>query len=205
MQVQAVVFDYGNVLSLPQPEQALVDMAAKLCLPFDALEKLYWEFRPGYDAGLTPGVRYWHEVASRGGCDMNDEIAQQMISMDNASWSRENKAMSEFARQVRAAGFRTAILSNMPKDFRDFLPVGVQWLPQFDHHTYSCELNVTKPDQRIYEHCIRGLRIEPENAVFIDDREINCEAASAIGMQSVLFRDTEQALKEAAALCGVSA
>jgi putative hydrolase of the HAD superfamily len=193
MQIQAVVFDYGNVLSLPQPENALQEMSAKVCMDVREFEKHYWDLRVGYDAGTTSGLTYWHELASRGGC-----------KLDSKSWARENKAMSEFARAVRRAGFRTAILSNMPKDFRDYLPVGVQWLPEFDHHTYSCELNVTKPDHRIYAHSIRGLRLEPERLLFIDDREANTEAAAKMGIQTVLFQTTEQALEAASRLCNVA-
>jgi putative hydrolase of the HAD superfamily len=32
--------------------------------------------------------------------------------------------------------------------------------------------------------------------VFIDDAEINCEAARALGMQAVLFESSEQAIAE---------
>jgi putative hydrolase of the HAD superfamily len=197
MDLQAVIFDYGNVLSLAQPESAIQEMAAKVCLDIDEFVKHYWALRAGYDAGIISGPEYWKEFAARGGCTMNEDIAREMIDMDNRSWARENKAMTDFAHAVRKAGFRTAILSNMPPDFRDYLPVGVQWLPTFDHSTLSCELQVTKPDAAIYEHCIRGLRVMPDCALFIDDRDSNIEAAQALGLQTILFRDTEQALEEA--------
>lgn len=204
MQLQAVIFDYGNVLSLPQPESALHEMAAKVCLDADEFVKHYWATRGAYDAGAINGVEYWHQVAARGGCKMDGDIARELTDIDNRSWARENKEMSEFARAVRRAGFRTAILSNMPQDFRDYLAEGVQWLPSFDHHTYSCEVKATKPEQSIYEHCIRGLRVSPERALFIDDRESNIEAARAMGLHAILFRSTEQCLEEARRLTALA-
>jgi putative hydrolase of the HAD superfamily len=204
MKIQAIIFDYGNVLSLPQADGALHEMAAKVCMNLDDFVKHYWAARNGYDAGVVSGSEYWHEVAARGGCKMNDEIAQHMIDIDNKSWAHENKAMTDFAHAVRRAGFRTAILSNMPQDFRDFLSTGVTWLPTFDHHTYSCELKVTKPDQSIYEHCIRGLRVLPDDALFIDDRESNIDAAKALGLQTILFKSTEQTLEEARRLTALA-
>jgi putative hydrolase of the HAD superfamily len=202
MKIEAIIFDYGNVLSLPQDEKLWREIAQKCCLSLPELEKHYWDLRADYDGGNVSGVDYWHEIAKRGGCEMNEAKALEVIDMDNRSWSRENERMSAFGRAVRKAGMRTAILSNMPLDFRNFLSVGVTWLPEFDHHTYSCELHVIKPDVRIYEHCVNGLGIAPEKTLFIDDRLPNIEAAQALGIQCVLFETTEQTLADCAKLCG---
>lgn len=195
--IQAVIFDYGCVLSLPQPASALEEMAAKVCMKVADFSKHYWAARGPYDAGVLSGFDYWSEFAARAGCSMDETKARELIDIDNASWAGENKAMTDFAAAVRRAGFRSGLLSNMPADFRDYLPVGVQWLPVFDHQTLSCEIKAVKPDLAIYEHCLRGLKVSPENALFIDDRESNIEAAEKLGIQCVLFRSTEQALAEA--------
>ncbi len=204
MTIEAVVFDYGNVLSLEQPASVQRELAARCGLEVEALTKFYWEFRADYDAGLSSGLDYWHEIARLGGCAMTSELARELIDIDNKGWSHENRLMSEFARAVRKAGIRTAILSNMPLDFRNHLAAGVPWLPEFDHHTYSCELKVIKPDMAIYAHSISGIGVAPERTLFIDDREINLEAARKAGWQTVLFSTTEQTLNDCSKLCGVS-
>lgn len=196
-QVQAVIFDYGNVLSLPQPNSAVEEMAAKLSLDVSVFTKHYWAARGAYDAGITTGLAYWSEFASLAGCPMDEAKARELIDIDNASWAHQNEPMTDFAAAVRRAGLRTALLSNMPPDFRDYLPIGVAWLPAFDHRTLSCDVRANKPDAAIYEHCLRGLKVSPENALFIDDREPNIEAAEKLGIQCVLFHSTKQALDEA--------
>jgi putative hydrolase of the HAD superfamily len=158
--------------------------------------KHYWAARGPYDAGITTGFEYWSEFAARAGCSMDEDKARELVDIDNASWAHENVPMTQFAHAARKAGFRIGLLSNMPADFRDYLPVGVNWLPVCDHRTLSCELKITKPDIGIYEHCLRGLRVSPDNALFIDDREVNIEAAEKLGIQCVHFRTTEQALEE---------
>lgn len=204
MPIDAVVFDYGNVLSLAQPDSVQEELAARCGLERETLTKFYWDQRADYDAGLSSGHDYWHEIARLGGCTMTAELARELIDIDNKGWSLENGLLSEFARIVRKSGMRTAILSNMPLDFRNHLAVGVPWLPEFDHHTYSCELHVIKPDMAIYEHCISGLGAAPERTLFIDDREINLEAARKHGWQTILFRTTEQTLNDCSKLCGIS-
>lgn len=204
MVVKAIIFDYGNVLSLPQPEDAIAIMADRCGLSCETLERLYWDLRPDYDMGRISGVDYWHEISMRGSARMTNELAREMIDLDNKSWSRENHRMSAFAREVRRSGFLTAILSNMPLDFRNYLPVGVTWLPEFDHHTFSCEIRVIKPDPKIYEHSISGLGVEPAQALFLDDRVDNIAAARSAGLEAVLFESTEQALKDCSKICGLS-
>ena len=55
-----------------------------------------------------------------------------------------------------------------------------------------------KPDPGIYELTLERLGggLHAEQCVFVDDLEVNCEAARALGMRPVHFRDTDQAIAE---------
>lgn len=194
--VEAVVFDYGNVLSLPQPYPVVEQMAGVCGVTPQTFEKHYWDFRLAYDRGDIDGKSYWNEVIRQCECSLTDEQILHLIDVDNRSWSEPNEDMVKMANDLRPRGFKTAILSNMPPDFRTWLDVGVRWLPTFDHHTYSCELGVVKPDVGIYEHCVQGLALEPAQCLFIDDREVNIEAAHKLGMQAILFTNTETVLAQ---------
>ena len=44
-----------------------------------------------------------------------------------------------------------------------------------------------KPDAAIYRHSLEGLGLEPPEAVFVDDRADNVEAAERLGLQGVAF------------------
>jgi epoxide hydrolase-like predicted phosphatase len=66
----------------------------------------------------------------------------------------------------------------------------------FDVVIDSSELGVRKPDPRIYHATLAALGVAPEAAVFIDDMQINCEAATALGMRAVWFQETEQAIAD---------
>ncbi|MBS1957777.1 MAG: HAD-IA family hydrolase [Cyanobacteria bacterium SZAS-4] len=111
------------------------------------------------------------------------------IDLDNASWSRPIEPMVDWAHRLRQNGTKIAILSNMPQDFRDHLP-NCTWLPQFDHGTYSCELKSVKPSHDVYHHCHGGLvGVQAEHILFIDDRQVNIDAARELGWQGHLFTD----------------
>ncbi len=66
------------------------------------------------------------------------------------------------------------------------------WLSRFDVLVWSYQLRIAKPDPAIYHHVLKELGTQPEEAVFIDDKRINVEAAQALGMKGILFSSVSQ-------------
>ena len=69
-----------------------------------------------------------------------------------------------------------------------------------DLMVFDGEEGVAKPDARIYELALLRLGVRPGEAVFVDDKEQNVEAAQRLGMHGVLFKNTAQAVAEVQAL-----
>lgn len=56
----------------------------------------------------------------------------------------------------------------------------------------SCYLGVRKPDEKIYRLALGITQRAPGESVFVDDREINLEAAARLGMRVVHYRNPQQ-------------
>ena len=65
---------------------------------------------------------------------------------------------------------------------------------------FSDEEGIAKPDPRIYRLAAERLGVPPSEALFVDDVLRNVEAAQAVGMLAVHFRDTAQAIAEISAI-----
>ena len=61
---------------------------------------------------------------------------------------------------------------------------------------FDGEEGISKPDVRIYQRALMRLNIRPNEAVFVDDKESNIEAAKNLGMFVVHFKNTEQAIAD---------
>ena len=61
-----------------------------------------------------------------------------------------------------------------------------------------------KPDPRFYELACEQLRIEPGEAVFLDDLGVNLKPAKAMGMTTIKVGDPDVALEELESLLGVT-
>jgi putative hydrolase of the HAD superfamily len=187
----AVIFDYGNVLSQSQPLADVQAMAEILNLALPQFTELYWRFRVPYDAGSLGPADYWRTLSA--GLTM-DQISA-LIEVDSRSWAHPAPLVPEWARDLRAAGLKTAILSNMPATVRDHI-LRCSWLPDFDSRTFSCDVGVCKPQPRIYNDGLQQLGVEPADALFLDDREANVAAAETLGLHAILFRDASSAARE---------
>jgi putative hydrolase of the HAD superfamily len=64
----------------------------------------------------------------------------------------------------------------------------------FDLVVLSNRIKTAKPDPAIYRWVCDQLGMAPENILVIDDVAANCEAAQAIGMPTIQYRNREQVL-----------
>jgi putative hydrolase of the HAD superfamily len=108
-----------------------------------------------------------------------------------------NRAMIEFVRELRGRGLRTALLTN---NVREWEPLWRAKLPEIDELfevvVDSAFVGLRKPDPAIYELTLARLGLAGEECVFVDDLEVNCEAARGLGMTAVRFERAEQAIPE---------
>jgi putative hydrolase of the HAD superfamily len=107
-------------------------------------------------------------------------------------WAHLYPEMIDWLSRLHAAGIKTALLSNMPLDLVEYVRTNFRWIENFSFMTFSAEVRLIKPDPAIYEHTLRGLGVSAAETVFVDDREVNIEAARALGIQTILFRSIAQ-------------
>jgi HAD superfamily hydrolase (TIGR01509 family) len=66
----------------------------------------------------------------------------------------------------------------------------------FDVVIDSAFVGSRKPEPRIYELTLEELGVPAQEALLVDDIELNCTAARELGMQAVWFRSSEQAIAD---------
>jgi putative hydrolase of the HAD superfamily len=192
MDLEAVIFDYGEVLSAPPDPQAHRNLLSIAGVNEEAFEKSYWAHRLDYDADILNGQTYWQTVAHDTGVHFTAEQISQLLEQDAIMWMNLNPAMLAWIPKIKQAGFRLGILSNMGDGVLDYMRPRFPWLAQFDHLTWSCELGVVKPDPAIYLHTVNKLNVAPDRALFIDNLQKNIVGAEAVGLHAALFENPEQ-------------
>ena len=187
--IQAVLFDYGMVLSGPPDPAAWQRIKTITGLTEDLIHREYWAYRHAYDRGDLNAAAFWNKTATGAGISITPTQLADLITADTDYWSTLNPPMLAWVKRLQQAGIRTGILSNMPDAMEAGLRARHPWIESFDHNTWSHALNLAKPEPEIYRHAAEGLATPPENILFIDDRAENIAAALAVGMQAIQYID----------------
>jgi putative hydrolase of the HAD superfamily len=177
------LFDYADVLSLPQDQTCVVRMAQLLDFPVDEFRKIYWEHRRRYDLGHR-GRDYWSAVAGR---ELPPELVSELIVADTEAWGRINQETVRFVQRLKRRGHPVGVLSNLPRDLARAIRAANPFFNLFDHVFFSAEIALVKPDPEAYAFALREIGVDPGRVLLFDDNEENLAGARAAGMGTYLF------------------
>lgn len=106
-----------------------------------------------------------------------------------------NRVLLTYIRAKLKPRYKIGIISNAAADWIGEI-LAREDIELFDDVVISYKVGVTKPNPAIYETSLKNLGVRADEAVYIDDIEAFCQAATAVGMQAILYQDFEQMEKE---------
>jgi putative hydrolase of the HAD superfamily len=114
-----------------------------------------------------------------------------------------NEPMIDLMRECKASGRRMAMLTNNVQEWeplwRTMLPVDEIFETVID----SGFVGYRKPERQIYEITLERIGLPASACLFVDDMEINCEAARELGFTAVQYREPDQAIAEVRAALAI--
>ena len=65
-----------------------------------------------------------------------------------------------------------------------------------DMQFFSSEENTLKPETKFYQLALIRLRVQGYETIFLDDKIVNVDGATVLGIHSILYRETEQTIAD---------
>lgn len=196
MAVRAVVFDIGGVLELPGDTDLDGRWEERLGLEPGAFFERLHRSGLGRDANLgrVSEAEFGRALGRLFGLDQR--TTGELLG-DLWEWyvGELNTELAGYFQRLRPR-YRTAILSNAAVGGRRVEEARYGFGEMADLLVYSYEVGIEKPDRRIYQLTCERLGVGPDEVVFLDDVEANVVAAREIGMRTVLFESTTQAIAD---------
>jgi haloacid dehalogenase superfamily, subfamily IA, variant 3 with third motif having DD or ED len=193
-----VVFDYGGVICfIPSPEMRseLVRLSG---LSAEVLWELDRKYRGEWDRGTYDGIGHYRVILAKAGVSLDEGSLARIARADVESWKQLDPATLRLMRDIKAAGLRLGILSNIPHDFpKDSAPFA-----EADITVYSCDLGIIKPEAGIYEKLREKAGCLYEEIVFFDDKVDNVNKARELGIQAFVWEGAEAARKIVSGMAG---
>jgi len=190
--LRAVVFDYGMVLTGPPEPKAYSELLRITGLTSERLDHFYWADRHAFDEGKLSGLGFWRKVTVDAGLALDDQAIVELGLWDARMWTTQNDAMLAWQQLLKQRGILTAILSNIGDTVLANMQRELAWLNCFDVHVWSYQLRMAKPDAAIYRHTLKQLGTRPDETLFLDDKQVNIDAANALGIKGMLFTNVEK-------------
>ena len=201
MGLKIVVFDYGGVICFTPSAEMRGELVRLSGLSADVLWDLDRKYRGEWDRGTYDGIGHYRFMLAKAGVVLDDDSLSRLARADIESWSHINPDTFRLMKDIKAAGLRVGILSNIPHDFpRDSVSV----FAEADIAVYSCELGIIKPEVGIYEKLVKKAGCLHEEIVFFDDKVDNVNKARELGIQAFLWEGAGPARKLISGMAGIA-
>lgn len=175
-----VVFDLGRVVFAQDPAKSTTEF--KQFFSYVSLTPMP-QFWTDYDMGVLSFDQVAEELAAYRGVE--PVFAREMITI--AIGKQETiRPTAKLIDELKAAGYKLYVLSNMSREFIDFLRKQKVY-ENFDGDVVSCEVGIVKPMPEIYDLLLKRFDLDPAETIFIDDRKENVDAAAAKGIATFHF------------------
>lgn len=178
-----IVFDLGGVVVAHNEESFAEKLGEFFSFVFGSDMRCVPSFWVDYDLGVRTIDETAASVAEYRKCSV-EEAKQNMLYA--ISLQEEVEPTVQLIKELKEQGYKLYVLSNMSKEYIEFL----RKLPVFDYfddQVVSCEINLGKPDKRVYEYLLSHCNLDAAETIFIDDRYDNVEAAAELGITPFHF------------------
>ncbi len=192
--INTVIFDIGNVLAPFGWEETFADLfdeeTAARVAKATVLNRTLWD---EFDRGALSDEEIIDSF-KKSDPDIADLI-------EDAVWEiYKRKTPYEYAerwmKRLKEQGYKIYLLSNYGRTAFNMSKPQFTFLKYVDGGVISYQVEITKPDDRIYMILCQKYGISPNEAVFIDDNKANIEAADKLGFFTVLHEDEKSSVEK---------
>lgn len=196
--IHNIVFDIGNVLTDFRWKEFLMDkgfdkeMIRRIAKA--SVESPLWK---EIDRGEWDREKLMEEFVK-----LDPEIEEELhLAYDNVHGMVTPRDYAiPWIKELKEKGYRVYYLSNFSDKAYEECADALEFIPHTDGGILSYREKMIKPDPKIYRCLLERYGLKAEECVFLDDLEVNVEAARAEGFAGIVFETKEQAERELALL-----
>ena len=199
--VTAIFWDVGGViLSNGWDREARAAAANKFGIDWEEFQDRHELASPAFETGrITLDTYLLRTVFYRKRSFTREEFTD-FIFAQSEEFPESRAVLSD----VAACGkYLQATINNEPLELNEHRIRQFNLRREFKAFFSSCYLGVRKPEERIYQVALAVTQRNPDECLFIDDRELNLECARQLQMRTIHFQDAAQLRRDLAA-SGVS-
>lgn len=194
MVIKGIIFDFGGVVVNDNGKPTFKDMSKLLGRSYESVKVAVENALPRYQTGKINKAEFCNLIASELKIDAPISKWGKIWGTSYIKHVRVDKEIIFLVKKLKKAGYKLAVLSNTEPPHAKFNRKNKRF-KDFSTVILSCEVGLRKPDKKIYELTLTKLNLKASECIFIDDEPRYIAAASKLGINSILYQNSNQ-LKE---------
>lgn len=192
--IRGIVFDFGGVISAPELPAFYKQVESLVGWSQQQLLDGWARHRAGLDTDRISVIELYRLIAADLQTPLPEDICRELGRLDYEAWSPPNPGTFLWAQELKAAGYRIGILTNMPTEFIPWFDrCAAPFRALADAEVISGAEGIAKPDPAIYALMAERMGLTPAELFFLDDSEQNIAAAVACGWRAHRFTTVDAA------------
>lgn len=195
-----VIFDFGNVMIDWRPFRSLshiFDSECQMERVFAQIGFYDWNLEQDRGESRELGLKRMERAQPR-----HYHVFQSYVDRLDEAHKVVIPGTIEIVHSLHEKGVRLFGLTNATNEAYNSMRRAAPIINAMEDVVVSANVGMVKPEIGIYELLLARNKICPEEALFIDDREDNCQAAEAVGLSAHQFK-TSGGLKDALVACNI--
>ncbi|VWD07771.1 haloacid dehalogenase [Burkholderia lata] len=183
--IKAIFFDYDGVLTTDRTGSITTNryLSKVSGVDYESIQKAFSNYNDDLILGKTTHRAIWEAICESIGHDLDFSLLEQAFLSTPA-----NDAMFELARKL-SNRYAVGIITDNKRDRIDCLRKAQRLDELFSPVVVSAELGIGKKSSAIFEKALQPLRINSNEAVFVDNTPANLVVAEQLGMHTYLHDD----------------
>ena len=188
--IKVLLFDIGGVLLTNGWDRNSRRLACeRFDLDWEDFQDRHEFVAPDFETGKLTMTEYLQRTVFYRERPFTEE---EFVGFMKAQSKAMPESMALLADLAASGKYLLATLNNESRELNDHRIETFRLREYFSAFMSSCYLGMRKPEEDIYRVAVDIIQHQPDECVFIDDRELNLECADRAGLKSVHFKHADQ-------------
>jgi len=189
--IKAIIFDMGGVILISKIESGYKKLSELLNISYEDFKEIYNLHHEDMQKGKLKVKDFIDIIKNK--FNINKDIIK-LWKKTYLEIMKVNQVLLDLINNLRK-NYKILLLSNAP-DLHYEINKERKILSYFDDVIISCQVGLIKPEKEIFNLTLEKLKLNPEECIFIDDREEHIVPAKEMRFRTILYRDNQQLINE---------
>lgn len=184
--ITTLFFDFAGVIATTKLFPKLAEIISyKTDISLEEIEKALYTDAERFVCGTQSTEDFWEEYLQPLG------IEYAMFESEMQSWYTLRTDLLDYIDELKERGYVIHVLSDNFDVCTEVMRKDIEFTKHFEKLYFSNEVHLSKSGVEFFEYTLNDADVTAEESLFFDDKEKNVVMSRKIGLDGLVFTDTD--------------